>query len=639
MQPEELLRLQKYFRLGTKWGEIAFAKEWLRPHETEAFGLFYLAETFRKHAATEDEAQLAYTTCLRMVLLCFCVESHSGRRSLLDVSSIKGFLMTYWIPFAKKALQKLPREDGGLLSRLNMGEITFTSDGSKRRTFTEFRRFENFVFRGLWWDLMQETPLPKGETTNKKPKREPSQKAKPDPFRPLPDEFVLETGKRAAWLVRQVMPQAVRAYADVLPLSVDVSENTGTAYICKYLREFEWDLSDNPVPGSCPVDLRIKSDDKRPWPPQDRNQLNRLLLVCQMAAYFVVALSSGPRAGELLSIQNDCLTESSEGITLLNGRIYKLEALFEGKKRDWPMPALGLQAVQTQIELSKVLDRAMIVERARRRRSTSLWRVFGGSSQGNPLNYQYNEYIREFTDRIGTSHLLDDESLTNHRFRKTIARLVALAMVNAPKILMDIFGHKDIAMTMHYILTDNRVRAEIMRIQKELLAMRVEKAIANVDSNGGPGANKIKAEVKRIKFIRAREDLQAEDVRELVVRMTSVGREWTIVVPGVICTKMRDQVGPCALGCSTPNPSKCSFECQHRLEEADNISQVNSTLAYIVKNIKAALAQNNVVQIDALEGQLFSNLKRYDVLYRKWSTDSIVAAILARNLEEATNAG
>lgn len=417
-----------------------------------------------------------------------------------------------------------------------------------------------------------------------------------------------------------------------------MSENTGTAYIRKYLREFEWDLSDNPVPGSWPVDLRIKSDDEKPWPPQDRPQLNRLLLVCQMAAYFVVALSSGPRVSELLSVQNDCLTESREGIPLLNGRTYKLEALFEGKKRDWPMPALGLQAVQSQIELTKVLDGTMVVESAKRRRSTSLWRVFGGSGQGNPLSYQYNEYIREFTDRIGTSHLLDEDSLTNHRFRKTIARLVALAMVNAPKILMDIFGHKDIAMTMHYILTDNGVRAEIVQIQKELLAMRVEKAIANVDSNGGPAANKIKAEVQRIKFVRAREDLEAEDVRELVVRMTSVGREWTIVAPGVICTKMRDQVGPCALGRSAPNPSKCDSECQHRLEEADNMSQVDNTLAYIVKNIQAALAHNNIIQLDALEGQLFANLKRYDALYRKWSTHPIVAPILVRALEEATNA-
>jgi integrase len=433
------------------------------------------------------------------------------------------------------------------------------------------------------------------------------------------------------------MPQALHAYDELLTLCSDVSERTSTAYTRKYLFEFGWDLSGNPVPETFPVNLKLNADHKEPWPPQDRHQLNRLLMMCQMAAYFVVALSSGPRAGELLSVQNDCLTESREGVPLLNGRTYKLEALFEGKMREWPMPALGLLAVQTQIELTKLLDRTMVVKRIRRRASTSLWRVFGGGGQGNPLNYQYNEYIREFTDRIGTSHLLDEHSLTNHRFRKTIARLVALAMVSAPKILMDIFGHKDIAMTMHYILTDSSLRAEIMQTQKELLAIRVEKAIANVDLNGGPAANKIKAEVQRIKFIRAREDLQAEDIRELAVRMTSVGREWTIVAPGVLCTKMRDQVGPCALKRSSPNPSKCNSGCHHRLEEADNIGQVDNTLGYIVRNIQAAQAQDDAIQLDALEGQLFTHLKRYDGLHQKWSIHPVVAPILARALQEAAD--
>jgi hypothetical protein len=181
MDAEELLRLQKHFQLGNTWGEIAFAREWLRPHETEAHGLFYLSETFRRHAASENDAQLAYITCLRMVLLCFCAVSQAGKRapSLLDVSSIKTFLMSYWIPLAKEALRKPPREDGGLLSRLDMEEMTFSSGGRKIRVFTEFRRFKTFVFRGLWWDVMKEAPPPIGSTTNKKPKRKPVQRAKP----------------------------------------------------------------------------------------------------------------------------------------------------------------------------------------------------------------------------------------------------------------------------------------------------------------------------------------------------------------------------------------------------------------------------------------------------------------------------
>lgn len=104
-----------------------------------------------------------------------------------------------------------------------------------------------------------------------------------------------------------------------------------------------------------------------------------------------------------------------------------------------------------------------------------LWRMIGtGAGHGNGLGMHYNEYLRDFANRIKVDHLLDEQAFTNHLFRKIIARLVALALVNAPKILMDIFGHRTIEMTLHYILNNKTIQAEVKQIQKALLGMVVE---------------------------------------------------------------------------------------------------------------------------------------------------------------------
>lgn len=80
--------------------------------------------------------------------------------------------------------------------------------------------------------------------------------------------------------------------------------------------------------------------------------------------------------------------------------------------------------------------------------------------------------------------LMTNRSRTN-RFRKTIARIVALSLAHAPKILMDIFGHESIEMTMNYILADPQVRVEVQEIRRQIVIMMAEKAIRNADSNGG----------------------------------------------------------------------------------------------------------------------------------------------------------
>lgn len=87
-------------------------------------------------------------------------------------------------------------------------------------------------------------------------------------------------------------------------------------------------------------------------------------------------------------------------------------------------------------------------------------------------------------------------------FRKTVARLVALALTQAPKVLMDVFGHKSIEMTLYYILADKDLRAEIEKVSRELRILSATQAIAemvanddSVNSYGGPAAGMLKTAI------------------------------------------------------------------------------------------------------------------------------------------------
>lgn len=641
MGKDDLLRLQQHFRLGDTWGVITIPEEWTRNTEAAGEKNIKLAKRLTsKYTSNPDDAELACLTLVRLILLCMCARSQTGPHnpSLLDINSIRSKLTTHWLRLVAVALTKSPREDGALFGRLSPEDLPTSTPGMDQQLETEIRRLNDYARRGLWWDVVQTATASERESSNKKSRRERRPKTDPVQYKPLPDAFVLEAGKRAVWLSHKVLPQALRVYDHILTLGEGVHPDTAGTRAQKYLETVKWDMGDHAPLSTEPysIDTAVKGHHDE-WPPRDLDQFNALLRVCQTANYFIAGLSGGARASEVLSFRMDCLREARDGTPLIDGKTYKLEESFEGEWREWPMPEAALQAVQNQVALARLIDRSTGESRGENvDGSGPLWRIIASSNgHGNALRDSYNEYLRDFAVRTKTANLLDEQAFTNHRFRKTIARLVALAMVNAPKILMDIFGHRTIEMTMHYILTDKTLRTEILQIQKDILEMTVRKAIENADKNGGPAAKKIQAEVQRIKFVRAREDLQAEDINELVLRWTAVNREWMFAREGVLCTKMKDQVGACAKGRSTPNPARCNSGCDHRLEEADYIGQVDGILNNIVKNIQVAQAKNDVILMDLWEGQLHAHIKRFDALYDKWSVHPVVKQILERPTEEA----
>ncbi len=302
---------------------------------------------------------------------------------------------------------------------------------------------------------------------------------------------------------------------------------------------------------------------------------------------------------------------------------------FRGKDRDWPLPDIALETIKQQEELREVFKEIGVWSGDPKddepNLSNSLWISYGTLSELDSTSVSAG--LRVLVQSLGLSANPDDQYLSTHRFRKTIARLVALAVTGAPKVLMDLFGHKTIEMTLYYILTDPDIAAEAKQISEEMVIMRAITAIENIDDYGGRVTKTIKHMVDQRRF-RFGKDLGAEDIRELAEILTMNGQSWEMVRPGVICTKLPGSYGEYAKKVGHPEPSHCGSGCDHRLEEDFLRQDVDGAIADSIKYYQAERDAGNGLMQDFWSGQVLSHLKRFDDLREKWSANSSIQEIL-----------
>jgi hypothetical protein len=255
-----------------------------------------------------------------------------------------------------------------------------------------------------------------------------------------------------------------------------------------------------------------------------------------------------------------------------------------------------------------------------------LWRVFGGKGKGNALRGTYNDDFRGFVHTLGLVHLSDDQKLVYHRFRKTIARIVALCYAPAPQILMDIFGHKDIDMTLHYILADTAILADINAIQREIKVMKAAELIQNVDACGGAGAKRLKAAVSQFKM--GIEHFGTDDAYEAAVMWTLDGRTWDYMGHGRYCLKGPLDRAPCAKGHSIANKAKCKKDCEHRLCAPEGMRDNDEAISSAVAFLEQAWASEDHMMATQWSGQILAKTDDYEQLYEKWKRRAVVARVL-----------
>jgi hypothetical protein len=321
----------------------------------------------------------------------------------------------------------------------------------------------------------------------------------------------------------------------------------------------------------------------------------------QAAHLWITLLAMAGRISEVETLERGCVEWRRDGKPYIDGKTYKLKKALAGVDRDWPAPdaliyALGQQArlVAAWERIARALDGAdvsnadsLLVD------PSHLWASLGTSGSANPEKRlsDINPALQKLAKRIGLSDRPGGVLLHAHRFRKTVARLAGVAIVDSPRVLMQLLGHDDIEVTLHYICTDKALAVDIERVARELRIMRSQEVFEGIRASletgvkqyGGGGVPGLESMIRQAK------DWGPETSYELSVLLTANGRYTKLVRPGVMCLKPS----------LTNKPCTCDSSCENRIERLidDQVKRrdVLSVIPILIEEGNRAVGENNLL--------------------------------------------
>lgn len=623
----------------------------------------------------------ATTTLHRYLLLLRMGPAGLGRRganSPLDPNTVQRVAYLYMprllaIGLTKRLLGNT-QPQRSIINSVEIDDLANLSKHVTNNITNEVQRMHMLAARGLWSDLPsigQQLKVVTGvagkpQTILKEQKR--------DPHLPLPDAFISEMGVKSIWIIRSLAPNLIAIAHKIIEIWKETEDSSILSYsigerrrsiLRTYLKTYAWLDADGQKIIAPPFTLRLsrfgrtaegadrqveiitKNTDNENWhftqateivwPPASFAEIMGLINNAQLAHLFVVTLSTGARKSEILSLKRTCITQSPNGMPYANGKTFKLTQLLDGEERDWVLPDLAVESIRQQVALLDVAELvgpatptgSFITSSLPEEKPTHLWAQLSGASISNrtsPLLH-IGPALKRYAESLGMETMPAGQNLRPHRFRKTVARLAALALTQAPKILMDVFGHKSIEMTLYYILTDKDLQSEIEQINRELRVMRAKEAIEqmleeeftsinkqSVGSYGGPASVMLNESIKiqRERLHRQGKEWDTTSSIELAEILTLQGKAWELVRPGVICTKFPGtEFGPCNKSTGRPEPSRCQSTCSHRLEEAFLREDVDKTIQAAVYAFENSRSQGDELTQEAWAGQIKANISRF----------------------------
>lgn len=576
-----------------------------------------------------------------------------------------------------------PVGDNASLSSLRLGDLAHLSRNQRTDVLEECRRMRMLADRGLWADAPSLQPDSTATAMTGAP-RYTEEPQKLNSHLPLPDDYVSAMGRRSLWLMRVLGPNLLAigsAMADlwsttsVEDWSAETIRDKRRAGISKLLSAHRWLDQEGRTFDRPPFHISLpeqsgfaiskgggEANGDLRWPPTSYRDVMALLGTVQMAHYFIAGISIGARKSEALGLQRGCVVRSVDGRPYANGKTYKLVQRHEGEWRDWQLPEAAVDALAQQARLAEVAERiAFLTPTQTTPGATSntgshhLWGQVSAANQSDatkPLS-DVNKALLAYARTLDLDSTPGGQTLRPHRFRKTLARLVALALTQAPKLLMEVFGHKSIEMTLYYILTDKDLRAEIETVSRELRVMRAKEVVermveadlasqgadsANLGGYGGLAAVSLHNAigVHRERVHRRGDQWGANNVMELAELLTLQGKAWEQVRPGVLCTKFPGEAGPCNKSKGRPEPSKCQSTCGHRLEEAFLREDVDGSIRDALAAYETAVADEESLTAAHWAAQVRAHVPRFADLQAKWMVNPTVRALVGNENSKVT---
>lgn len=533
------------------------------------------------------------------------------------------------IHMARWVATNRPSSAGGLWSHLLQDDWKTMLGGLTANTNTR-NQLRSIVLdlaelggRGMLSDFPLSHTADPADRTPGEPSREASRRGKAAPIRaekkepkttePFSEAFVTEVVGRAIWLQDNLGSQLVQCWALLRADAVRSASVGRTTAHPKSIEErraiiasFPWrDASGKPLvclPWAMTWARENISTTK--WPPRDAISINVMIGILQALNYCLTEFCTGARSSEVLDGSDSSV--DPDGADRYHARTFKYDDSDEGLERDWPIHPRGKKALQLQQEIANVI---------RPEGKAHLWMLLqdGAEPAGSPLR-NVNEPVIQAVSKLGLSHLTGDSRPHSHRWRHTVARLIALCVAAAPQVLMDLFGHRDFEMTLRYMLSDPNIARDVMRVAAEIAHATAEEALTDIDEGtaGGPAAPALQEGIWNFKMRRGKDELDADTMSEAISILTFNGRQWQLVREGVLCTKQIGQAGPCTQGRGDADAGGCRTPCVSRLELARAKAGCEGALTSLLREHATAVQQGEDMVVANIEGQVLAHLYRWE---------------------------
>ncbi len=462
-------------------------------------------------------------------------------------------------------------------------------------------------------------------------------------FLPFPDPFVGRAGFAAIFFSTEVGPTllaAIEAASEIVlphvarnnpnrPISENLTNGGKRHHLTpardEVIRHWQWRDSSGADLMELPMDTEFvskwnKSSDRQngafEWPPKSFSDAITLLVLLQGCHLWIIALATAGRHGEVQALEVDSLRRESSEVGTIGLPRWKIGGVGQSAE-ELPTPKLVVQVIKQQERLAAFAKRAGNVN------GNHLW-VQVTSRRGAPLG-GFNHTLKNFAKKFCLEDVLDDDGIHMHRFRKTLVRAVALSLVHAPKVLMDLLGHDDEQMTiMRYILSDPGIPDEIREVVREIMILKGVDVILRCDELEGAGADVMKERINEYAHRLGKSAFDPQNLREFASAMTEGGQGWAIIAPGVICTGFT-KGGLCNKGQpGGANPHHCSPACCNQialstfereggeLESAHDLAI--ASVDYLFVSLQEAVDAGEEMLVAQFSGQIRSLMGRWSAV-------------------------
>ncbi|TAX55361.1 hypothetical protein ELI01_09025 [Rhizobium leguminosarum] len=427
--------------------------------------------------------------------------------------------------------------------------------------------------------------------------------------KPFPDKFVTELLSRAFWIQDNLAQSVIQYFDSLNAFEADgaLSSDQWKPIRRQAIDSLDWRDAKGDLITELPFPIWQRRDQYKyeysvRWPPQHYSTLRLVLRVIQVLNLCTVAFCTAARRHELQGMVHQAIVHEQDE-TVVEGITFKNTGRAGGRKRDWPLHQRAEKAIALQEQLAKLV---------RPDGKTYLWVTLQkyddpvGSPLADPTSASV-EVVRHL-DLVelaeGSAHL--------HRWRHTTARMIGLAVENAPEVLMDLLGN-NLEGVLDYLLSDPDLAKEAIRIAEEYTYALAEQAIKDVDDGvaGGPASSSIRQGIEELKMTRGIRRLGTDETAEAVKQLTASGTAFQVVRRGVICTKQPGEFGPCTKTLGRADKGSCRSTCTHRLELAAEKHQCERQIEAVLELITNATSAGQTMVVEHLKGQFIYEMERW----------------------------